>query len=221
MTLKLHLHPLSSYCWKAIIAFYEAGVPFEPVQLGNLGDPAERARFEAMWPLGKFPVLEDTASGLVLAEVSVIVEHLARTQASAAGLVPLDWEAAREVRLLDRVFDLYLQAPMQQITADLLRPADAHDLYGRAQAKQALLKAYGFLEQRLAGRTWAAGEAFTLADCAAAPALFYGDMRQPIPAALTTLTAYRRRLEARPSVARAIAEAQPFLHMVPREPEPA
>ncbi|MET0272286.1 MAG: glutathione S-transferase family protein [Phenylobacterium sp.] len=217
MTLRLHLHPLSSYCWKALIAFYEASVPFEPVMLGNLGDPAERARFDALWPLGKFPVLEDTESGLVLGEVSVIVEHLARTQPAAAGLVPLDWEAAREVRLLDRVFDPYLQGPMQRITSDLLRPEEVRDPYGRAQAKQELLKAYDVLEQRLAGRAWAAGEGFTLADCAAAPALFYGHMRQPIPETLSTLTAYRKRLEARPAVARAIAEAQPYLHMVPRE----
>src|ERR1044071_9883268 len=98
MSPRLHLHPLSSYCWKAVIAFYEAGVPFEPVALANLGDPGERARFEALWPLGKFPVLEDTASGVVTGEVSVIVEHLARTYPSAAGLVPLDWDAAREVR---------------------------------------------------------------------------------------------------------------------------
>lgn len=220
MALRLHLHPLSSYCWKAIVAFYEAGVPFEPVRLDNLGDPAERARFQALWPLGKFPVLEDTASGLVLGEASVIVEHLARSQPGAAGLVPVDWAAAREVRLLDRVFDLYLQGPMQRITGDLLRPEEVRDPYGVDQAKQELLKAYGFLEQRLAGRTWAAGESFTVADCAAAPALFYGDMREPIPAALATLTAYRRRLEARPSVARAIAEAQPFMHMVPRERAP-
>jgi glutathione S-transferase len=217
MTLRLHLHPLSSYCWKALIAFYEAGVPFEPVMLGNLGDPVERARFDALWPLGKFPVLEDTASGLVIGEVSVIVEHLARTQPRAAGLVPVDWEAAREVRLLDRVLDLYLQGPMQRITSDLLRPEAARDPYGRAQARQELLKAYEVLEQRLAGRAWAAGESFTLADCAAAPALFYGDMRQPIPAEFSALTAYRRRLEARPAVARAIGEAQPYLHMVPRE----
>jgi hypothetical protein len=120
------------------------------------------------------------------------------------------------VRLLDRVFDLYLQTPMQRITSILLRPPEAYDSYGVAQSKQELLKAYDFLDRRLAGRAWAAGESFTLADCAAAPALFYGDMRQPIPAALATLTAYRRRLEARPSVARAIAEAQPFMHMVPR-----
>lgn len=222
MTLRLHLHPLSSYCWKAIVAFYDTGVPFESVML-NLGDPAERARFYALWPMGKMPVLEDTATGLVLPETSLIVEHLARTQASAAGLVPTDWDAVCEVRLLDRVFDSYVQGPMQRITNILLRPAEAADRFGIDQAKRELLSAYSFLEQRLAGRTWAAGEAFTLADCAAAPALFYGDMRQPIPAEHANLTAFKRRLEARPSVARALAEAQPYLHMVPREPmaEPA
>ncbi len=217
MTLRLHLHPLSSYCWKALVAFYETGVPFEPVRLDNLFDPVERARFEALWPLGKFPVLEDTASGLVLGETSLIVEHLARTQSAAADLVPVDWAVAREVRLMDRVFDLYLQNPMQRITSILLRPDDDRDAYGVAEAKQELLKAYAFLDQRLAGRAWAAGERFTLADCAAVPALFYGDMRQPIPGEHANLNAYRRRLEARPAAARVIAEAEPFMHMVPRE----
>jgi glutathione S-transferase len=216
VTLRLHLHPLSSYCWKAIIAFYEAGVAFEPVML-NLGDPEERARFYALWPMGKMPVLEETATGVVLPETSLIVEHLARTQPSAAGLVPADWDAAREVRLLDRVFDSYVQGPMQRITNILLRPPEAADRFGIDQAKRELLTAYGFLEQLLAGRTWAAGETFTLADCAAAPALFYGDLRQSIPAGHAQLTAYKRRLEARPSVARVLAEAQPYLHMVPRE----
>jgi glutathione S-transferase len=220
MTLRLHLHPLSSYCWKAIVAFYDAGVPFEAAML-DLGDPAQRERFYALWPMGKMPVLEDTGRGLVLPETSVIIEHLARTHPSAAGLVPVDPAAAREVRLLDRVFDNYLQGPMQRITNILLRPPEAADPYGIDQAKRELLTAYGFLERRLAGRAWAAGETFTLADCAAVPALFYGDMRQPIPSDHATLWAYRRRLEARPAVARVLAEAQPYLHMVPREPEPA
>jgi glutathione S-transferase len=222
MTLRLHLHPLSSYCWKALIAFHEAGVPFEPAML-NLGDAYERARFYAMWPIGKMPVLEDTEAGLVLPETSVIIEYLAATHPAARGLVPTQLEAALEARLMDRVFDLYVQGPMQRVTNDRLRPAEQSDPVGVAQAKADLRKAYGFLDQRLKGRAWAAGAGFTLADCAAAPALFYADRMAPIGAAFPTLAGYKQRLEARPSVARVLAEAQPYMHMVPqaREAEPA
>ncbi|WP_309088595.1 glutathione S-transferase family protein [Phenylobacterium sp.] len=212
MTLILHEHPLSSYCWKAKVALYETGLPFE-TRLVAPYDPASWEAHLARWPLGKMPVLEDTDRGQVIPETSVIIEYLQVFHAPSAGLIPSDPETALRVRMLDRVFDSYVMEPMSRVVAENFRGGE--DPVGVAQADALLKKAYDYLEGELAGRTWAAGEAFTLADCAAAPALYYADKVLPFRAGHPTLGAYLDRLEARPSFARTLEEAQPVWHMFP------
>jgi glutathione S-transferase len=212
MTLVLHAHPLSSYCHKVLIALDELGVPFELAFL-NLGDDAERHAFHALWPVGKMPVLEDKASGLVLPESSIIVEWL---NARAGGsLIPGDPTAALEVRLWDRIADLHVHAPMQAFAADLLRPQGQRDPLAVPAATGQLAIAYDMLEARMSGREWMAGHAFSLADCAAAPALFYAEQRVPF-GGRKALASYLDRLNARPSYARVLREAEPYFHLVPR-----
>jgi glutathione S-transferase len=212
MSLKMHLHPLSSYCHKVLIALYELEAPFEPLFL-NLGDAQAREAFYALWPMGKMPVLEDTDTGLVMPESSIIIEYL-NTRLKGP-LIPADAGAALDVRLQDRFFDIYVHGPMQAFTNDLLRPADARDPLGVQQARGVLERAYDMIEARMATRPWACGEAFTLADCAAAPALFYAEQRVGF-GDRPNLSAYLQRLKARPSYARALKEAEPYFHMVPR-----
>lgn len=215
MPLKLFAHPLSSYCWKALIALYENGAPFA-FELVDFGDPDNAAAFRALWPLAKMPVLVEE-DGTVVVESSIVIEHLDLHHPGAVRLVPADPKAALEVRRLDRLFDAYVMTPMQQVVGDRLRPADAHDPHGVAAARQLLDIVCAWLETELAGRTWAAGEDFTMADCAAAPALHYADKVQPFRDTRPVLAAYLARLEARPSVARVLAEAEPYAHMYPRE----
>jgi len=212
MPLILHEHPLSSYCWKVKIALYETGLPFETRRV-EFHEEASRAEHFARWPLGKIPVLEDTARNRIVAETSVIIEYVQAFHAPSLGLIPSDPEAALRVRALDRVFDFYVMDPTSRIVAENFRGGE--DPVGVAQADALLAKAYGWLEGELAGRTWAAGEDFTLADCAAAPALFYADKILPFRANHPTLGAYLDRLEARPSFARTLQEAQPVWHMFP------
>jgi glutathione S-transferase len=213
MTLALYAHPLSSYCWKVLIALYENGSPFEYRQLGEAEADAEFAR---LWPIAKMPALVD--NGRPIVESTIIIEHLDMHHAGAARLVPADPAAALEVRLLDRIFDNYVMTPMGQIVFDRIRPADARDPFGVEQARASLAKAYAWLEDKLAGRSWAAGETFSLADCAAAPSLHYANKVQPFGTDFPVLTAYLGRLEARPSFARALKEAAPFSHMFPQDP---
>jgi glutathione S-transferase len=217
MALELHLHPLSSYCWKVLIALYEAGTPFTPVNV-NLGDPAERDSHLKLSPFGKIPALRDTGRGTEVFETSIIIEYLDRHHPGAARLIPEDPDAALEARLWDRIFDQYVMDAFQPIVNDRLRPPDQRDPLAPETARARLRHAYQVLEQRLGGRTWAAGEGFSLADCAAAPALFYAGLAEPIDDG-TWLSAYRQRLLARPSVARAVAEAGPYFHMFPASPE--
>lgn len=212
MSLTLWYHPLSSFCWKALIALYEADVAFTP-RLVNLGDPADRAAFQAVWPLARFPVLQDTAAGEVVPESSILVEWLAERVPAARGLVPADPEAARAVRLMDRLFDTGVHIPFQGIVAERLRPADSKDPYGVDQAKAAVRRGYDLLAPRVAG-PWALGEAFTLADCAALPALYYADYAVSLDG-WPALRAYLERLKARPSVARVLAEAEPWFQYFP------
>lgn len=212
MALTLHMHPLSSYCHKVLIALYELDVPFEAAFL-NLADGAERAAFLKLWPIAKMPVLEDRAAGLALPETSIIIDYL--NTRFGGGLIPKDAEAALEVRLQDRFFDLYVHTPMGVFTWDLLRPEGHHDPYGVDQARTLLLTAYDMIERRMEGREWAAGDAFSMADCAAAPALFYAEGRVPF-GERPHLVAYLDRLKARPSYARALKEAEPYFHMVPK-----
>jgi glutathione S-transferase len=213
MALRLHAHPLSSYCWKVLIALYEKGVGFE-LGMVDFGDPASAAAFRALWPIAKMPVLED--EGRTIVESSVIVEYLDRRHPHEPRLVPADPDSALEVRLLDRVFDNYVMSPMQKVVADRLRPAEARDPTGVAEARALLDTSYSWLETRLASRAFAAGAAFTLADCAAAPSLHYADKVHPFRARFPTLGDSLARLESRPSFARVLEEAAPFAHMFPQ-----
>ena len=206
MTLELYGHPLSSYTWKALIALYEAGRPFEFRNIAGDEFPENQAAFLAHWPVGKFPLLVD--DGEPIMESSVIVEHV------APDLVPAD--GAREVRLLDRVFDNHVMTPTQAVVAEHLPFITSAPDQGRiARARSALDKVYPWLNERLRNRAWAAGDAFTLADCAGAPAMFYADWVQPIPEEFESLRQYRARVLARPSVARAVDEARPYRHLFP------
>ncbi len=212
MTLVLYGHPFSSYCQKVLIALYENATPFELRELGR-GDAAA-AEFGALWPIGKMPVLRDESRTVV--ESSVIVEHLGLHHPGPVRLLPGDRDAAIEVRMLDRVFDNYVMTPMQKIVADAIRAPEVRDPHGVAEARALLDKAYAWIDGLLAGgRTWAAGDAFTLADCAAAPSLFYADWVHGIAPRHGFLRAYRGRLLARPSFARAVDEARPFRRYFP------
>lgn len=208
----LYYHPLSSYCWKVLIALYESGVPFEPRMLA---DEASADEWQALWPIGKFPVLRDPARGATVAEASIIIEYLALHDPGTFRPIPADPDAALEVRLMDRLFDNYVMSPMQALVLDRMRPEEARDSIARDQARTMLAKAYALIEGRMAGRTWAAGENFTLADCAAAPSLFYANRIVPMGAAYPALAAYLDRLIARPSVARVLAEKEPYWSMFP------
>jgi len=208
MTIELFAHPFSSYSQKAFIAFYEHGIPFTMREL-TPADPATSAEHRALWPLAKMPVLRD--GDTVLMETSIVVEYADQHRpAGAPPLVPADPASALRVRMLDHAIDSYLMTPMQKIVADRLRPSDAdRDAYGVAEARGVLETAYAWLESELREDGWLAG-AFSLADCAAAPSLFYADWVHPIPAAFPKLRAYRARLLARPSFARAVDEARYF-----------
>ena len=212
--LTLHHHPLSSYSHKVLIALYETATPFEQIVV-NYGDPASRDAFFALWPLGKIPVLADSLSGLALPETTIIIEYLDRHHPGPRPLLPRDEASNIEARLLDRLFDNYIHTPMQKLVNDKMRPEDAKDPAGVTQARQDLQKAYAVLDQRLRGRDWAAGADFSLADCAAAPALLYADWSYAIPKHFENLWAYRDRLLARPSYARALDEARPYRHYFP------
>jgi len=207
MALQLYFHPFSSYCQKALIAFYENAIPFEPQLLEGPDSPAMR-QLAGLWPMKRFPVLVD--DGRTVIEASCIVEHLGLYHPGPVRLVPEDPRAALEVRALDRFFDNYVATPQQKVVFDALRPPESRDPYGVQQARDMLETSYAWLERTLQGRQWAAGADFTLADCAAAPFLFYADWTHPIGQAYPNVLAYRRRLLQRPSFARAVDEARPY-----------
>ena len=216
MSLTLYFHPLSSFCHKALIALYENGTPFTP-QTVNLMDPEESAAFKAMWPIRKFPVLRDDANGQTIPESTVVIEYLDQHYSGKTTFIPKDAARAQEVRLYDRLCDLYLHLPMQKIVGDKLRPDGKKDPYGVDEAKSQIETSLRMLEELLAKRTWIAGDAFTMADCAAAPPLFYIDMVvAPIGDTHKNVAAYLRRLKERPSYARVLEGAKPYMHMVPR-----
>lgn len=205
MTLKLYAHPFSSYCQKVLIALYENGTPFEYL---TLDDAKNGAALEALWPIKKFPVLVD--EGRTILEASIIIEHLDLHHPGPVRLTQEDPRAALEVRLLDRFFDNYVMTPMQKIVTDRIRPEEDRDRYGVTEARAMLGKAYDWLDRTLAGREWATGTTFSLADCAAAPSLFYADWAHPISEQFPRVRDYRRRLLTRPSFARAVDEARPY-----------
>jgi glutathione S-transferase len=218
MTLTLYCHPLASFCHKALIALYEAGLPFDPVTV-DLADPASRAAFAEVWPLLKFPVLTDSERNTTVAESATVIEYLDAFH--GAGLVPRDPDRAWQARMWDRVFDQYVQVPMQKIVTDAIRPDGGHDPHGVAEARAALSESYRFLAARLDPAPWALGEAFTLADCSAAPALFYANTVAPFGPEDAALAAYLSRLMRRPSFARVLLEAEPYFPLFPLEPKPS
>jgi len=216
MSLTLHFHPLASYCWKALIALYENDIPFTP-NLVDLGNPTERAALVKLWGIGKFPVLRDEARNETVPESSIIVEYLDRHYRGRTRFIPDDAGRALQTRLHDRFYDLYVHLPMQKIMIDRLRPADKKDPHGVEEARAQLRTSYAMIEQQMAKGVWAVGEDFSLADCAAAPPLFYGSMVVPFEATQKNLAAYFERLKARPSFARVLKEAEPYFQMVPKE----
>lgn len=210
MTVELFAHPFSSYCQKVLIAFYENDVPFTYRMLEDEGVGDELA---ALWPMKRFPILRD--DGRVVLEASIVIEHLQIHHPGPVRLIPDDPDLALEVRMLDRFFDNYVMTPQGKFVFDALRPAEHRDPFGVDEARRMLDTSYAWLDSRMAGRTWAVGESFTLADCAAAPSLFYADWTHAIPARFQSLRAYRQRLLARPSFARAVEEARRFRHYFP------
>lgn len=214
MPLTLYYHPLSSYCHKVLLALYEGGIAFQP-RIINLGNPDDRAELAALWPPCKFPVLHDAERGHTVPESSIAIEYLAEHYAGAAALLPADADARRAVRLWDRVFDNDVQTPLQKIVGDRLRPEGERDARGVADARAALHAAYRLLEPQLAQQPWVAGAQFSMADCAATPALFYAAILEPIPEEHTQLRAYFERLLLRPSVQRVLREAQPYFQYFP------
>jgi glutathione S-transferase len=209
----LHYHPLSSCCQKVLIALDELGIEVHQ-QFLNLGDPAERQAFLALWPTGKMPLLMD--QGRAVPETSLIIEHLQRHHAGAGRwLIPADPDEAAQVRLWDRLFDLYVMTPMQACTAHLLRPPEARDTFGAAVARESLSTAYAWIDSHMTGRTWVAGDNFSMADCAAAPALFYAVSYVPMAPQHGRLAAYFERLMQRASVARTIDAARPYFKFYP------
>jgi glutathione S-transferase len=217
MSLTLYFHPLSSYCWKALIGLYELDLPFEK-HLVDLSNPAERDAFARVWPLAKFPVLRDSARDRTVPESTVILEYVDRLAAGPRRLIPTDPDLALQCRLRDRLYDLYIHQPMQKIVGDRLRPAEATDAFGVEQARAQLESAYALADEHArlgAAGTDAGGADFTLADCAAMPALFYANKVAPFVGRWRNLTAYLERLEGRPSVARVLREAAPYMHAFP------
>lgn len=209
MTLALYLHPLSSYVQKAKTGFYEKGIAFESLMLDG-SDPVT-SEFAARWPVGRFPVLVD--GDALIFEATSIIDYLDARFPETPRLVPEGAMAAVEVRMWDRFFDNYVNYPQQRLVYLAIgrEPDDGED---GAKWKAALETSYGLLDARMAHRTWVAGD-FSLADCAAAPALLYADWTHPIPKQFTALHAYRQRLLERPSYARALDEARPYRHMFP------
>ena len=210
MTVELFAHPFSSYCQKALIAFYENDVAFTYRMLEDEGVGEELA---ALWPMKRFPILRE--NGRMVFEASIIIEYLQAHHPGPVRLMPEDADLALETRMLDRFFDNYVMTPQGKFVADALRPAGSSDPCGVEQAREMLEISYAWLDERMAGRTWAVGETFTLADCAAAPSLFYADWTHRIPERYANVLSYRTRLLRRPSFARAVDEARRFRHYFP------
>jgi glutathione S-transferase len=216
MSLTLYYHPLASFCWKVLIALYENGVPFTP-KMVDLGNPAERAALLKLWPIGKFPVLRDDARDQTIPESSIIIEYLDRHYPGPTRLIPTSDELALQARLSDRFYDLYVHLAMQKVMDDRLRPEGKKDPHGVEGARAQLRTSYRMIDAQMAAGSWAIGEHFTIADCAALPPLFYGNMVEPFTASHSRLAAYFDRLKARPSIARVMREAEPYFAMVPKE----
>jgi glutathione S-transferase len=212
MALMLYYHPFSSYSWKVLIPLCEAETPFAP---RRLDDPQIAAEWKRRWPIARMPMLVEEVSGLTLPEASIIIEYLDTHYPGPQPMLPGDPDLRLEVRLLDRFFDNYLHASLQKIVGDRLRDHERRDMQGVEEARAMLDTCYAWLETRMADREWAVGDGFTLADCAAAPALFYADWAHPIGNTFPSVGAYRARLLARPSVKRVVDDARPFRALLP------
>ncbi|MEK1853332.1 MAG: glutathione S-transferase family protein [Phyllobacterium sp.] len=214
MSLKLYFHPLSSFCMKVLTALYEKDLAFEK-EVVDFMDPVASASFSEIWPIRQFPVLRDEARGTTIPESSLIIEYLDRHYPGKMQLLPADPEMAFRARQLDRFFDLHVQVPMQKIVTDNFRPEGQNDSFGVEECKKKLAIAYGILEKELANTTWATGDRYTMADCAASPALFYANLSVPLGAEPSNVSRYLDRLMNRPSFARALEEAKPYFSLRP------
>jgi glutathione S-transferase len=220
MSLELYFHPLSSFCQKVLIALYENDTPFEP-HIVNLGDATSRADFLKIWPIGKFPVIRDEAKDRTIPESTIIIEYLDVHYPGKSKLIPADAGLAWQTRLSDRFYDLHLHDAMQKVVGDRLRPAGSKDPFGVEHAKARIETAYGMIDREMAtktngAKTWAMGDAFSMADCAAAPALFYANLAVPFGGSHENVARYFDRLMDRPSFARVVDEAKPYFHMYPK-----
>jgi glutathione S-transferase len=212
MALKIYGHPFSSYTQKALTALYENDTPFEFLNLSP-DNPEVYAEFAQRWPIRKFPLLVD--GGRQVMEATSIIEYLAVRHPGALRLIPADAGTAVDVRMLDRFFDNYINGPQQRIVYNQLRPEANRDPYGVDEARTALETAYAWLDRHMTDHEWAAGGSFSLADCAAAPALFYADWTHPIGKQFPNVHAYRARLLQRPSFARCVEGGRPYRHLFP------
>jgi len=216
MSLTLHFHPLASYCHQVLIALYENDTPFTP-NMVDLSNEIERAALLKLWPIGKFPVLGDDTRNQTIPESTIIIEYLDRYYPGRTRFIPADADRAWQTRLRDRFYDLYVHEPMQKIVGDRLRSDSKKDPHGVEEARARLRTSYRMIDQEMATRSWAMGDAFSLADCAAAPALFYANEVMPFGDSHANVAAYFVRLKARPSYARVLKEAEPYFAMFPRE----
>jgi glutathione S-transferase len=212
MAIKLYAHPFSSYCQKVLITLYENNTPFEFCMLAP-DDQQIMAELEGLWPFKRFPVLVD--GDRIVRESSIIIEYLQQNYPGPVRMIPSDARAALDVRFMDRFFDNYVMTPQGRIVFDSIRAAENRDAYGVIEARNMLDTAYRWLDETMQDREWAAGDTFSLADCAAAPSLFYADWTHAIDAKFTHVIAYRQRLLARPSFARAVDEARPYRQFFP------
>ncbi len=214
MALTLYYHPLASFCHKVLIALYENGTPFT-AQVVDLMDERKRAAYLELWPVGKIPVLRDDSRDRTVPETSIMIEYLEQHHPGAQRLFPRDEADCLEARLWDRFFDSYIQVPMGKIVTDRLRAQGENDARGVADARAALVTAYAMIERQMTHRTWAIGDAFSIADCAAAPALFYAGIVEPFAQTHPRLAAYFERLLQRESFKRVLVEARPYFSYFP------
>ena len=219
MVLTLYFHPLASFCHKVLIALYENGTPFDP-KIVNFDEEGSSGELLARWPVGKIPVLHDKDRNRTVPETSIIIEYLDEHYAGSTRFIPR--KNALEVRLWDRFFDLYVHSPMQKIVTDRLRPDGAQDRHGVAEAEAMLRTAYEMIDAQMGRHSWGGGNEFTMADCSAAPALFYSGIVLPFGQDLKQLSTYFERLLERPSIVRTIREARPYFDRFPlRDSMPA
>lgn len=214
MALTLYNHPLASFCHKVLIALYENDVPFQ-AETVDFGDPGSAAALLEKWPVGKIPVLRDDARDRTVPETGIIIEYLQQHYPGPVPMLPAHADKRLDARLWERIFDLYVSVPMQEIVTDRIRPEGSNDPFGVADARRTLDTAYAMIETQLADKTWAMGEDFTIADCAAAPGLFFASIAHPFASGQHNLAAYFERLVARPSIKRTLAGARPYFQFFP------